>query len=550
MPLWLETLLVFGLALALAWAAAKLIHRAIMRMLVRGNEFWVPLVTRTRRPFQLALTLLALNFAASHIALPYAGVRFLQHLLIIGFIACVSWMLKAALDIWMALHMKRYRIDVEDNLLARKHLTQSRILQRVGTVMIVVVGFGAALMTIEGVRQYGVSLLASAGVAGIVVGLALQSVLRNLLAGIQIALTQPIRIDDAVIVEGEWGNVEEITATYVVVRIWDKRRLVVPLNYFMEQPFQNWTRKEAALLGAVMIYVDHEVSIPDLRAAAERIVKAHPNWTGEVFVLQVTHFREREVEVRVLASADNAGDAFDLRCAIREGLLAYLQDDQPRALPKTRADVVAMPGARGRGSDRRQNPDARPEPSAPRLVHSGITDRPPGQFAKETSMAKAKTLDDLFLDTLKDIYYAERKILKALPKMQRAASSEKLAQAFAHHKEETETQIERLQQVFEMLGKAPRGKTCDAIEGIIAEGEEIMEEFKGTPALDAGLVSAAQAVEHYEIARYGTLRRWAKDLGMNDAAKLLEETLKEESSTDEKLTMMAEKEANPAAVNA
>jgi small-conductance mechanosensitive channel len=262
-PVWIEAAVVFGFALVLAWAASLLIHRAALMALVRGDEFWLPLLTRTRRLFQLALTLLALAFATDLVALPGRGPRIVQHLLIIGFIACVTWVLKAALDIWMALHMKRYRIDVADNLLARKHLTQSRILRRVGTVLIVVVGFGAALMTIEGVRQYGVSLLASAGVAGIVVGLALQSVLRNLLAGIQIALTQPIRIDDAVIVEGEWGNVEEITATYVVVRIWDKRRLVVPLNYFIEKPFQNWTRRDAELLGgAVMLYLDHEVSIP------------------------------------------------------------------------------------------------------------------------------------------------------------------------------------------------------------------------------------------------------------------------------------------------
>lgn len=162
-------------------------------------------------------------------------------------------------------------------------------------------------------------------------------------------------------------------------------------------------------------------------------------------------------------------------------------------------------------------------------------------------MAKDKTLDDLFLDTLKDIYYAERKILKALPRMQRAAQSEKLARAFEHHREETEGQLERLQKVFEIVGKTPRGKTCDAIEGIIAEGEEIIEEFRNSPALDAGLISAAQAVEHYEIARYGTLRRWAKDLGMDDAARLLEETLAEESNTDRKLSTLAESEANRSA---
>jgi ferritin-like metal-binding protein YciE len=159
-------------------------------------------------------------------------------------------------------------------------------------------------------------------------------------------------------------------------------------------------------------------------------------------------------------------------------------------------------------------------------------------------MAKEKTLDDLFLDTLKDIYYAERKILKALPKMARAASSDELKSAFQKHKDETEGQIERLQQVFEILGKRAQGKTCPAIEGIIDEGEEIMEEFKGTPALDAGLISAAQAVEHYEITRYGTLKRWAEVLGKKDVVKLLDETLQEESKTDEDLTALADASAN------
>jgi ferritin-like metal-binding protein YciE len=162
-------------------------------------------------------------------------------------------------------------------------------------------------------------------------------------------------------------------------------------------------------------------------------------------------------------------------------------------------------------------------------------------------MAKDKTLEDLFHDTLKDIYYAERKILKALPKMKRAAQSEQLKAAFEKHHQETEGQIERLQQVFEIFGKAARGKTCDAIEGIIEEGEEIMDEFKGTSALDAGLISAAQAVEHYEMARYGTLKRWAEELGMADAAKLLDETLAEEKKTDGDLTKLADTSANEAA---
>ncbi|WP_165217502.1 YciE/YciF ferroxidase family protein [Affinirhizobium pseudoryzae] len=165
-------------------------------------------------------------------------------------------------------------------------------------------------------------------------------------------------------------------------------------------------------------------------------------------------------------------------------------------------------------------------------------------------MAATKTLDDLFYETLKDIYYAERKISKALPKMARAAQSDELKQAFQMHKDETDGQIERLQQIFELIGKRARGKTCAAIEGIIEEGEEIIDEFKGTPALDAGLLAAAQAVEHYEISRYGTLRAWAKQLGLKDAVSLIEETLAEEERTDEKLTGLAEDTVNAAAKKA
>ncbi|OYX69446.1 MAG: hypothetical protein B7Y95_18065 [Rhizobiales bacterium 32-66-11] len=159
-------------------------------------------------------------------------------------------------------------------------------------------------------------------------------------------------------------------------------------------------------------------------------------------------------------------------------------------------------------------------------------------------MTREKTLEDLFHDTLKDIYYAEKKILKALPKMARAASSRDLKAAFEKHKDETEVQVERLQQVFELMGKRAQGKTCDAIEGIVAEGEEIIESFKGTPAIDAGLISSAQAVEHYEITRYGTLKRWAEVLGMTDAAALLGHTLAEETTTDKSLTALADASAN------
>lgn len=375
-PDWLTTATIFALALILSWCVGTLTYRYAIRLFIRGDGFWAETVARTRGPVQMAMILFALSVATNVADLHWRGAAIMQHLLLVGLIACITWVLKTALDIWVALHLKRFRIDVEDNFLARKHITQSRILQRVGTVLIIAVGVGAALMTIEGVRQYGISLLASAGAAGIVIGLALQSVLRNLLAGIQIALTQPIRIDDAVIVEGEWGNIEEINATYVVVRIWDKRRLIVPLTYFIDQPFQNWTRRDTTLLGAVTLFLDHEVRISDLRAEAKRVTEQSDLWDRGVFVLQVTDFTNTEVEVRVLASASSAGRAFDLRCELREGLLAYLQNEQPRALPKTRIDPLSSRRASTEASQPPGTEDWRKTQDAPEAALSELVDPP------------------------------------------------------------------------------------------------------------------------------------------------------------------------------
>lgn len=339
MTRWTDTALIFVAAVALSWLGWMLIDRLLLRPIAQRSDFWRPLLARSRGPVQLALIIAALSIATRIAPLTVEETATLRHVLLLCFIACMTLVARTALQIWVALHLRRFRIDVEDNLLARKHVTQSRILQQVGSLLIVAVGISAALMSFDSVRQYGVSLLASAGAAGLVVGLALQPVLRNLFAGIQLAITQPIRIDDAVIVEGEWGNVEEIGGTYVVIRIWDKRRLIVPLSYFMDQPFQNWTRADATLIGVVMLYVDYAVSIPDLRLEAERIVRASPLWDRDVFALQVTDFRETVTEVRILASARNAGRTFDLRCEIREHLLAYLQTDQPHAMPRHRGSI-------------------------------------------------------------------------------------------------------------------------------------------------------------------------------------------------------------------
>jgi small-conductance mechanosensitive channel len=181
-----------------------------------------------------------------------------------------GWALLAALHVWLVIYLRRFKLDSEDNLLARKHVTQTRILERIARTLIVLLTLSAALMTFDSVRQYGIGLLASAGAASLVVGLALQPMLKNLIAGVQLAITQPIRIDDALFVNDEWGNVEEITSSYVVIRLWDWRRMIVPLGYFIEQPFQNWTRESSALIGTVFLYVDFTVPIAEIRENSRR----------------------------------------------------------------------------------------------------------------------------------------------------------------------------------------------------------------------------------------------------------------------------------------
>ena len=205
-------------------------------------------------------------------------------------------------------------------------------------VLIVIVAVSAVLMSFDTVRQIGISLLASAGVAGIIIGIAAQKSIATLIAGIQIAVTQPIRIDDVVIVEGEWGRIEEITLTYVVVRIWDQRRLVVPISYFLEQPFQNWTRTSSELIGSVYLYTDYSVDIEAVRRQLGSIVRATPLWDKRVENLQVTAATDKGLELRALVSASNASEVWDLRCLVRERLLDYLQKHHPESLPRVRIE--------------------------------------------------------------------------------------------------------------------------------------------------------------------------------------------------------------------
>jgi small-conductance mechanosensitive channel len=230
-------------------------------------------------------------------------------------------------------------VDAPDNLRARRIQTQTKVLARASIAMIVMIGSGLALMTLPLLRQIGTSLLASAGVAGLVIGFAARPVLTNLLAGIQLALTQPIRLEDVVIVEKEWGQIEEITGTYVVVRIWDQRRMIVPLQWFIENPFQNWTRSSSEILGTVLFWVDYRLPLDAIRKEAERLCQSSPDWDQRVCVTQVVDANERAMQLRVLVSAGDAGKAWELRCKVREGLIDFIQRDYPECLPRLRTDI-------------------------------------------------------------------------------------------------------------------------------------------------------------------------------------------------------------------
>lgn len=257
----------------------------------------------------------------------------------LGIILSITWFIIVALKIIKGRMLLKYDVSSEDNLRARKIYTQFMILENIIIFIIIILAIGIALMSFEGIRTIGVSVLTSAGIAGIIIGFSAQKAIGTLLAGIQIALTQPIRMDDVVIVDGEWGRIEEINLTYVVVRIWDKRRLIVPSTYFIENTFQNWTRQSADILGTVFIYTDYNASFDALREELTRLLQSTPLWDKNVNVLQVTNATEKSVEIRALMSAKDSGTAWDLRVFIREKLLVYLKDNFPESLPKTRISI-------------------------------------------------------------------------------------------------------------------------------------------------------------------------------------------------------------------
>jgi small-conductance mechanosensitive channel len=297
------------------------------------------LVRHGRRPARLLFVLLAIFPVLPMVDLPEGALDTIKQVLTMGMTATVGWLAVAFTGAIQDVVAAKHDITQADNLTARQIHTRVRVLRRLLVAAIVTVTACLILMSIPSIRQIGITLFASAGIAGLVAGMAARPALSNLIAGVQLALTEPIRLDDVVIVEGEWGWIEEISPTYVVVRIWDLRRLVVPLSYFIEHPFQNWTRRTADILGTVFVYVDYTVPVDEIRKQLHRILEASNLWDKKVWGLQVTKSSEQTLELRGLMSAPDSGKAWDLRCHVREELVKYLQREYPHSLPTVRAEI-------------------------------------------------------------------------------------------------------------------------------------------------------------------------------------------------------------------
>lgn len=336
-----------SLELAVAALIGLFVYAIIFKVLLRLVErqdtaIQLSLIRRWRKPAKLLLPLLAVLLALPSLQFPEKLADLLQHLSGLALIASVAWLLSATIYGLQELVLQRYDVTASDNLTARTVSTQVNVLIKIAMVLIFIIAGATMLMTFDKVRQVGMSMLASAGIAGIIIGFAAQRSLATLIAGIQIAITQPIRLDDVVIVEGEWGRIEEITLTYVVVCIWDLRRLVLPITYFLERPFQNWTRVSADLIGTVTLHCDYRVPVEAVRDELKRILAGNELWDGKSSGLVVLDATDRTIVLRALVSSKNAGDAWDLRCYVREKLVEFLQREYPDCLPRVRADLESF----------------------------------------------------------------------------------------------------------------------------------------------------------------------------------------------------------------
>jgi small-conductance mechanosensitive channel len=333
---WLGLAVAVAIALVAALAVA-VVTKLIVLAATKRREWPRALTMKARHPYRLLLVVIAVWIA---ISLTMPGMAWVNHLFLILLIAVGAWFVGAIVGFAIELGMGRYRIDVPDNRVARRIQTQLAIVRRLAYAVIVIVAAGSILLTFPGVQAVGASVLASAGIVSIVAGLAAQSTLANVFAGVQLAFSDAIRVDDVVIAEGEWGRIEEITLTYVVVHIWDDRRMVLPSTYFTSTPFENWTRSSSELLGSIEIDLDWRVSPAAMRVELEKILARTSIWDGRASVLQVTDATAGFVRVRILVTAVDAPTLFDLRCFVREEMVEWLQAQDPGAIPRTRVQVV------------------------------------------------------------------------------------------------------------------------------------------------------------------------------------------------------------------
>ncbi|HLO60858.1 MAG TPA: mechanosensitive ion channel domain-containing protein [Bacteroidales bacterium] len=340
----LQLLIYTGVLAGVCFVAGTVINFIVYFILSNYNRrrksvFITLFIRHTKNAIHL-FTPFLLILLTSPLLKAYSQYPVINKAAIVLFYISFAWLVIKMIYVFTDALLAKHNYNVKDNLTQRRLYTQIQFLKRIGVIVVIVLFVSIILLNFEGIRKIGAGILTSAGVAGIIIGFAAQRSLSNLLAGLQIAFSQPIKIDDAVIVENEFGNVEEITLTYVIIKIWDLRRLVVPLNYFIEKPFQNWTRTSAEILGTVSLFVDYKMPVEPLRKELTRLLDSNPLWDRKTNVMQVINANDRTVEVRALMGALNGGDAWNLRCFVREKLLEFIQVNYPDCLPKVRNEVV------------------------------------------------------------------------------------------------------------------------------------------------------------------------------------------------------------------
>jgi len=336
-PVWLWNIGLIGAALFLGFLV-KLIITALLHYYKNTEDYslFKSILTHLSSPLNYFVPLLTLNTLLPFLMYEGAYISYFKQLLEILLIVSFSNVLINAVKIFEDYLYHTYDFNKDDNLKERKVQTQLRFIRKVIITFIVLITIAIVLLTFDNVRKIGAGLLTGVGIGGIIIGIAAQKPLGNLLAGFQIAFTQPIRMDDVLVVEGEWGRVEDITLTYVVLNVWDQRRLILPITYFIEKPFENWTRTTAQLIGTVLLYVDYTCPVDDVRAELNRLLSVTDLWDKRLGMLQVTDSKETTMELRILVSAKNSSKAFELRCYVRENLIKYIQENYSDTLPKIR----------------------------------------------------------------------------------------------------------------------------------------------------------------------------------------------------------------------